>query len=349
MLRLIAELGSLEEPAEFRSRILPGLRDLVPCETAAYNEINLDSGSIIALADPDDVIPPGGVDALTRLRHQNPLIVRCERTRDGRPYKWSDLISRRELHRTELYRELYEPMGIEYQMAFLLPSPIEQIIGLTVNRGSRDFAERDRTVLNLVRSPLIQVYRTVERYAHLAARLRALERGVEESGSGIVVMEDRQAATAEFISEEAGQALGLSDSGGPLPAPVREWLEEATAASGGSADVAPAVLADERGGRVVVRYLPARRGGDRDALLVERHESEDLLSTADLRAAGLTRRQAEVMRLIALGKTNQEIAAALVVSPRTIEKHLQNIYERLGASTRTEAVLAVWSIRRAAG
>ena len=55
--------------------------------------------------------------------------------------------------------------------------------------------------------------------------------------------------------------------------------------------------------------------------------------------AGLTQRQVEVLRLVAQGRTNREIADRLVISPRTAEHHVQDIYVRIGASTRAAAAL----------
>jgi DNA-binding NarL/FixJ family response regulator len=58
-----------------------------------------------------------------------------------------------------------------------------------------------------------------------------------------------------------------------------------------------------------------------------------------VRPAGLTERQVEVLRLIARGLSNREIAARLVISPRTAEHHAQDVYTRIGASTRAGAAL----------
>ena len=52
---------------------------------------------------------------------------------------------------------------------------------------------------------------------------------------------------------------------------------------------------------------------------------------------GLTARELEVLRLVAAGKTNREIASALVISERTVARHLQNIFAKLGVSSRTAA------------
>jgi DNA-binding CsgD family transcriptional regulator len=52
---------------------------------------------------------------------------------------------------------------------------------------------------------------------------------------------------------------------------------------------------------------------------------------------GLTEREVEVLRLVAHGRTNQEVAMLLVVSPHTVRKHLENAYAKLGVHTRTAA------------
>ncbi len=55
-------------------------------------------------------------------------------------------------------------------------------------------------------------------------------------------------------------------------------------------------------------------------------------------AAPLTPRQLEVVRMLATGSTNKEIARAIGVGERTVKYHIAGIFERLGAGNRTEAV-----------
>lgn len=52
---------------------------------------------------------------------------------------------------------------------------------------------------------------------------------------------------------------------------------------------------------------------------------------------GLTDRELEVLRLVAAGSSNREIAATLVISEHTVARHLQNIFAKLGVSSRTAA------------
>jgi DNA-binding NarL/FixJ family response regulator len=58
----------------------------------------------------------------------------------------------------------------------------------------------------------------------------------------------------------------------------------------------------------------------------------------------LTSRESDVLTLLAQGLTNKDIAQSLFLSVRTIEAHLRNIYDKLGVSSRTEAVL--WAVEK---
>ncbi|MEO6319482.1 MAG: helix-turn-helix transcriptional regulator [Polaromonas sp.] len=59
----------------------------------------------------------------------------------------------------------------------------------------------------------------------------------------------------------------------------------------------------------------------------------------DFSAPGLTLREADVMHWLACGKTDAEIAVLLTISRRTVQKHLEHIYVKLGVETRTAAVM----------
>jgi DNA-binding NarL/FixJ family response regulator len=57
------------------------------------------------------------------------------------------------------------------------------------------------------------------------------------------------------------------------------------------------------------------------------------------RPGGLTEREVEVLRLVAGGLSNREIADRLVLSRRTAEHHVQHIYDKIGVSSRAAAAL----------
>ncbi|MCH8311303.1 MAG: helix-turn-helix transcriptional regulator, partial [Chloroflexi bacterium] len=74
---------------------------------------------------------------------------------------------------------------------------------------------------------------------------------------------------------------------------------------------------------------------NRAAALQERIAALD--SRAPAYPDGLTRREVEVLSLIAVGRTNQEIADELYISPHTVIRHVSNIFGKISASNRAEA------------
>jgi DNA-binding CsgD family transcriptional regulator len=115
--------------------------------------------------------------------------------------------------------------------------------------------------------------------------------------------------------------------------------------------------------RMLVSFVlnRSRRGfsdGDRARLEVIRPHLGNLyrLSTAASRhwssaesalPDSLTPRERDVLRWLGAGKTDKDIGAILAISPRTVHKHLEHIYEKLGVETRTAAVMRAGSLSEA--
>lgn len=160
---------------------------------------------------------------------------------------------------------------------------------------------------------------------------------------GRIADESQAPAFAAQAAQAAGSvALASGDVDGAL-ARLREastgWQElrlpyEASRARVGFAR-ALAAAGDEEGATLELRAALAgfeRLGAVRDA-----GEVASLLGTPDALPAGLTAREAEVLRLLASGKTNRDIAVELVISEHTVGRHLQNLYAKLGVSSRSAA------------
>ena len=92
---------------------------------------------------------------------------------------------------------------------------------------------------------------------------------------------------------------------------------------------------DDDGARMELRAALAafeKLGASRDAAA-----ASDLLGGSTELPRGLTAREAEVLRLVASGKTNRDIAVELVISEHTVARHLQNMFVKLGVSSRSAA------------
>ncbi len=176
VLDFVGEVYDAQDLAEFRSVLLPGIHRLVSSDYVAYNEVEQGSEAVLTINSPE--LPAWALSAWERHAGENPLLQRFLRTQDGRARRFSEVVSPAELRRTELYAQLYKPLGVEHQIAFTLPSTPELTIGIALVRGGRNFTERDRRVLDLTRPHLIQAYRAAQRRGRLleqADRVLSLE------------------------------------------------------------------------------------------------------------------------------------------------------------------------------
>lgn len=98
-----------------------------------------------------------------------------------------------------------------------------------------------------------------------------------------------------------------------------------------------AVPAGDAAGRLDAHARAGRL--DADAVAAVRRAAGLRTGTRRPRPAGLTERQVEVLRLVAGGLSNQQIAKRLVISRRTAEHHVQDVYLKIGDSTRAGAAL----------
>jgi DNA-binding CsgD family transcriptional regulator len=242
ILSVVGEVMGMLDLDELCQALVVALREAVPSEYCAMNEVPADVPGAVSLADPP--IPASGHQLWVRYGHQNPLVQHFMHTRDGRATRFSDLLTRRELHRLEIYTAIYRELEVEYQIAFMLPSHANRVLGVALSRSRRDFTAAERDLLNLARPYLIQAYRNAVAYSR--------------------------------VSADGARSIAVAD--------------------------------------------------------VERR--------------GLTRRQAEVMRLVAMGRSDRDAATELGIGLRTAQKHLERAYRRLGVDNRSQAAQVVWDDAR---
>jgi DNA-binding CsgD family transcriptional regulator len=120
------------------------------------------------------------------------------------------------------------------------------------------------------------------------------------------------------------------------------WVKQQDVALKGKDDVIlqgnPLVLARD-GKRLVIRLVSDL---DQNLLLLEEHPTTmQLQSLVPLR---LSPREAEVLSWVGQGKADKEIGVILELSPRTVQKHLEHIYQKIGVKSRTAAAAKAYEI-----
>jgi len=137
--------------------------------------------------------------------------------------------------------------------------------------------------------------------------------------------------------------------GGELDDAVLAWVREELARRAVAGAVPGEPLKLSRQNRRLVLALHEQTGED-EWLIVMRESSDQAVIDAVGAAFRLTTREAEVLYWVAKGKISRDIADILSMSPATVKKHLEHIYEKLGVETRTAAAgLAMSRVRGLSG
>ncbi|MGW8390774.1 response regulator [Pseudoduganella sp. HUAS MS19] len=131
-----------------------------------------------------------------------------------------------------------------------------------------------------------------------------------------------------------------------LPPQVSPWLQRAVLARSAGEEAAALVIT--QGTRRLIFTL-----GEADEAVqwsvVLREEADDALVQSLMAKHRLTQREAEVLHWVSKGKTNRDIGDILGTSPRTINKHLEHVFAKLGVETRTAAAALAVSSRPTSG
>ena len=180
---------------------------------------------------------------------------------------------------------------------------------------------------------VVKPVRIEEVLARLAAHVRnarvsrLAQAAADVGGLGVLLLDARQRIA--WRSPKAAQWLAqfVTADAAALDAALADAVRRPDAAG-----VEGVALGRHGGEELVARWTGGSGLGETMLLLQVRPASAARARTADL-----TRREAEVLSWLAKGKTNRDIAEILGMSPRTVNKHLEHVYAKLGVETRTSA------------
>ncbi len=148
----------------------------------------------------------------------------------------------------------------------------------------------------------------------------------------------------EQLSQSLDRAVLLADAAGRIVFSTRLATDLLHKHFAGRVDgMLPPRLGDE-GAPLVVRRFAERDRNDLQMLILEERGAPP--GPAALMPLGLTAREAEVLYWIAQGKSNPDIATIIGANVRTVHKHVEHIFQKLGLETRNAAMLAALEVLR---
>jgi DNA-binding response OmpR family regulator/DNA-binding CsgD family transcriptional regulator len=171
---------------------------------------------------------------------------------------------------------------------------------------------------------------------HLGNARLAYETRAALDASGRFLLATDRAGRVLWCTPKARQLLAATSLGATLPASVIEQLLRMRRGE----HQAPARCLVDIGGRRLECSFLSPLGPDELLFRLAETANTDSDQAILQRALGLTSREAEVLLWISRGKPNRDIGEILNISPRTVNKHLEQIFVKLGVENRAAAAAA---------
>lgn len=284
--------------------------------------------------------PPGTVSQervhlFGQLVHEHPYYLEGMQTIDQNTFRTSDFVALSKFHRTELFNEFYRTFGGDAQMGSAMRLSPKCLITCSVHRPKIDFSDREVESFALLTSHLKAAFKNARAFERVETERNYLESVMKQ---GLVVIDS--AGEIKFISETAKRLLEtyFADfAKDKLPEELSRLISaKGTAWSGNefAVPVEPFTIA-KNGTTLFIRF--AFNNGERELTMLMEEKAER--NAIDFRRLGLTARESEILLWMSRGKTFPEIASLCSISLRTVEKHSENLYTKLGVETGTAAVL----------
>jgi len=326
LLECIRELHSFRDLGSVRMWLLDtALPRLIRSDWLSYNEVDLahPENTVAILKPESNQIFQRLFPRFQELAHQHPLISRQKQLADFPVHKISDFLSRKSYRQLELYQDVYRHMGVEYQIAATIRLDPGRITAFALSRQRNDYTERDRAVLEMLRPHLVIALNNLSLTTARQTILDSTKLGLRELSYATIIV-DQQSR----ILYHTGPGLKWIEAApqGFLPVNISGWLNQVATNSRHQT-----MSLNTEDGEICIRYVPT--GSPQRRLLVLTTGSQNIIP-APTNNFGLSKRELEIARWIGDGKTNTEIASILGISPRTVQKHIEHIFEKMDVKTR---------------
>lgn len=335
---VIREIIDCEEDEQLLHRITTAIGKLISCDGVWFNSLDLRDGrhrwNGFHGAWPsryEESSGEGEIDAaFAAYRWDHPFLGLCNRDGWLPPVSLSDFVSQPRWTSTPLFNEYYREAGVRHQAGFSIGKAQQHFIGITLNRTHSHFRTDEVSLLRELQPWCTAAFRGAMRRAWWRAEIDLL-RELPGSGYGLVLLTRR--GQQEWMSEDA--EMMLRPWGRSLPPEVLERIRAEYVASA----YLPALPAREWQmcvGREPRRLVCHCITAPRSAVLMQWERG----------SASLTVREREILHWVAEGKTNAEIALIVSLSVRTVEKHVERAFKKLGISRRSNMASETLRLRK---
>jgi DNA-binding CsgD family transcriptional regulator len=331
LLEVLQATNAATDIEAFCQRVAATLPQFIAADLSACLALDASTFQILACAQsPADLTFPEMERLFTLLAKEHPLLLQSESRGGDRALRISDLCPPSQWDAVPIYRAFYRRLGVRHLMGRGLMIGGRTLLWVELGRRHRDFTERDLFLLDLIGPHLEQPGRHAWLIGLLRERRSLVLRATEDIELGIVTL--RASGAVREITERGQELLErYFGRGESLPPELSTWVESCL-----EGRASPDALTEDQryvfSGPETCLEVRLIRGTGLSLLTLQERPRLDPETQLPL-----SQREEEVLRLLTQGKSNRAIAEALHTSPRTVGKHLEHIYAKLGVTSRTAA------------
>ena len=337
---------------DFADRTMGALLRLIGAERVIYGDFEVERQAArlamqpAIVKEPDgtvDGVVNGALSGLERNFAQHPLYRYFLQTGDGRPQKATQVMTRTQYRKYCENDDFARQLGAKFQMGVFFAAGPSVVTAILLTHSDRDFSQRERALMNRLYPHLVQAFRNTASLNRLCRDVDELVEMLEGPTSSVVVLAGT--GRVKRWTEQAKTWIAqycrtpFPAEADRLPDCFAEWYQRQLALAA-QETLLPSprdpLIVDKDARQLTVQFIPDHFRDEHLLLLNEKRRDS---SWSTLGAHGLTPRESEVLAWVAKGKTNAEVGAILQMSGRTVQKHLEHIYAKLGVETRTTATI----------
>lgn len=344
---VISDLYSIREADNFHRRAMSVIKKLVAFDRSSYNKFgtNRSVEVLINRTETEQIGTDKLKDAFNAYINEHPFF-----TFNLDESTLLEITDKCHFRKTSLYNEYYRNLGIDSQIIYGLSSSGDNSEVYSLTRGPKSFSDKEKLLLALLKPHVVGAFRNACERTKFMGEVALLEKIAGENEKGVVLL----SSDGKIRSVNRRARCWLREyfvispfNPDELPYKLREWVVKEINSPEALMERNKLIVNPlnndtyDKGKHLTIRFVSSC---DSQSSQYDKYDiSGYMLIIKEERPSaidhyGLTPREKEILHWVSMGKSNREINIILGVSQRTVEKHLEHIFDKMGVETRVAAV-----------
>ena len=333
----INQLNSDHDPASLARRTIESVKSLVATDVVSFEGFGTDNNYQGPLwYEPVANVTTAMLASMSEYVSDHPCFngVAAHKLENG--VRVSDYLPLAKFKQTTIYNEFFRQLGTDRQIVGGLHISRELTITCSLCRLQKDYTDRDCQAFDLLTPHLTAAFRQAQFIHRLKFESEQLNAALESARLAVLTIDEH--LNTQTSNPTVGKLLSKYFGGESalLPDELRRYIKHHRSIFLENEFYHPPTPFEKKfqNEKLIVR-LTFQSVSRTTILFLEEFSPPTVANYGGL---GLTVREGEVLFWVSQGKTDGDIGRILKISVRTVQKHLENLFRKLGVETRTSAV-----------